>query len=429
MNMTESKKGDELDQEKSLPPATIEPVEAKNQPKRAPHSDRPSRCGGHGLGVFVTVVVAALTGLLGFAVGTRLPNVSMTKLNYASLNEVYNQLSAKYDGKLDKQKLLVGAAKGMVEAAGDTYTEYLTANEYNQLQGDLSGSFSGIGVEIGPNADGALSIINPLDDSPAQKAGLQAGDLIEKIDGKDATTWTTSQAASAIRGEKGTTVKITVIRDGSEKEFTVTRDTISNPSVKWEIKDNIGYMRISDFGEDTGELAEQAAKEFKSKNVKGIILDLRDNTGGYVEAAKEVSSLWLKDGDVITEERSDKGVLDTVRASGDGILRGIPTAVLINGATASASEITAGALRDSAGAKLVGTQSFGKGLVQEVVPLGSGDYLKVTVAKWYTPKGVNINKEGLEPDTEVSMTAEQYNSGNDTQRTKATEMINSGEIK
>jgi len=397
-------------------------VKVRKDSKR-PHSDRPEKKSGRGYGVYVTVLVGVLAGLLGFVIGTRAQNVSVTKLDYSSLNDVYNALSAKFDGNLDKQKLLVGAAKGMVDAAGDTYTEYMTAEEYNDLEGELSGSFSGIGVEIGPNKDGVLSIINTLDGSPAQKAGLKAGDLIEKVDDKDATKWTTSQAAVAIRGDKGTNVKITVVRDGEEKTYTVTRDTISNPSVKWEIKDNIGYMRISDFGEDTAELAEKAANEFKSKNVKGVILDLRDNTGGYVDAAKAVSSLWLDEGTVITTERSNKGVIDTVRATGDSPLKGVPTVVLINGATASASEITAGALRDNAGAKLVGTKSFGKGLVQEVVDLRNGDKLKVTVAKWYTPSGVNINKSGLKPDTEVKMTTEEYNSGNDTQRNKAVEII------
>lgn len=404
-----------------MAPMPPQPQMARRQHPQ--HSDRPTKQ-GKGTYIYITILTAILTGLLGFAIGTRVPNVSVSQLNYGELSDVYNQLATKYDGKLNKDELLTGAAKGMVDAVGDPYTEYMTADEYSQLEGDLSGSFSGIGVEIGLNGDGVLSVINPLDGSPAKAAGLQAGDLIEKVDGKDATKWSVSEAAAAIRGEKGTKVKLTVVRDGEEKTFEVTRDTISNPSVKWEVKDGIGYMRISDFGEDTADLARQAAKEFKSQNVKGVILDLRDNTGGYVDAAQSVSSLWLKPGTTITTERSDKRTLDTVRASGDDPLNGIKTVVLINGATASASEITAGALRDQAGATLVGTKSFGKGLVQEVTQLKSGDYLKVTVAKWYTPKGANIDKAGLEPDEKVEMTAEQYNSGNDTQRQKAVELLN-----
>lgn len=389
---------------------------------RPPQSVHPDKL-GKGAGVVVCVIVALMTGLIGFVIGTRLQGVSVTQPDYSQLNEVYNALAAKYDGKLDKQKLIEGAAKGMVAAAGDAYTEYMTASEYSELETELSGELNGIGVEIGLNGKSQLSVISTLDDSPAKKAGLQAGDLIVKIDDADATNLTTSQAAGKIRGEKGTKVKITVERDGKEKTFEITRDKIDNPSVKWSIKDGIGYIRISTFGEDTTDLAQQAAQDLKDKNVKGIILDLRDNTGGYVDAAQGVASLWLDKGAVITEERSDSKLISTVKATGGNILHDIPTVVLVNGATASASEITAGALRDSVGAKLVGTKTYGKGLVQEVVDLNNGDKLKVTIAKWYTPKGVNINKEGLEPDQKVDMTAEQYNSGNDTQRAKATEML------
>lgn len=379
-----------------------------------------------GISIIVCVIVALLTGVIGFTVGTRMQGTAVSSaLDYSQLNDVYNSLASKFDGKLDKQKLIEGAARGLVDAAGDEYTTYMSASEMKELTDDLSGEIEGIGVEIGQNKDGYLSVVSVLDDSPAKKAGIRAGDIIEKVDGEDSLRWNASQGAAKIRGKSGTKVKLILVRDNEEKEFTVERTKIDNPSVKWSIKDNnIGYMRISTFGDDTTGLAQQAAQEFKDKNVKGIVLDLRGNTGGYVDAAQGVSSLWLDDGSVITEERNGKGkVLDTVKATGDNILKGIPTVVLIDGGTASASEITAGALRDSAGAKLVGQKSYGKGVVQEVVNLKNGDELKVTVAKWYTPNGKNIQGQGIDPDYKVDMTAEQYNSGNDTQLNKALDLL------
>lgn len=389
-----------------------------------PASFQTKKHGKPGISIIVCVIVALLTGMIGFTAGTRMQTVSFNQPDYAELNDVYSALNAKFDGKLDKAKLIEGAAKGMVDAAGDPYTVYMTADEANELETDLSGEIEGIGIELGPNGDNQLSVISVLDDSPAKEAGLRAGDLIEKINGEDSLSWNASQGASKVRGKSGTTVKLTIVRDGKEQEFTIKRAKIDNPSVKWEIKDgNIGYMRISTFGDDTTELARQAAQEFKSKNVKAVVLDLRSNTGGYVDAAQGVVSLWLDQGQVITQEKAGNKVQDTVKATGDNILKGMKTIVLVDGATASASEITAGALRDSAGAQLVGTKTYGKGLVQEMVDLKNGDKLKVTVAKWYTPKGVNINKEGLKPDVEVDMTAEQYNAGNDTQLNKALDML------
>lgn len=396
-----------------------------NKSKR-PRSVKPDRKKGGGVGILGTVIIALMVGVIGFAVGTRFTNVSTVKVDYSILNEVYNKLSTKYDGKIDKDKLTTGAAKGMTSSLGDPYTEYMTAKEYEEISNDLNGSLQGIGVEIGLNKDGLLSIISTLDGSPAQKAGLKGGDLIEKINDKDATSYTTSEAASKIRGKKGTKVKLTVVRDDKEKKFEVMRDNIKNPSVKYEIKDSIGYIRISTFGDDTAELTEKAADEMVKKNVKGIVLDLRDNTGGYVDAARAVCSLWIDEGKIITVEKSDKATLSNVTATGGNVLKDISTVVLINGFSASASEITAGALHDSANAKLVGTKSFGKGLVQEVVDLSNGDKLKVTVAKWYTPKGKNINKQGISPDYKIDMTAKQYNSGNDTQRNKANDLIKKG---
>ncbi len=396
----------------------------RSNPPRSIHPDKqPGGKARRTIGLRTSLAVAVMTCLIGFAVGTRLQNLSVTQLDYTSLGDVYNALSAKYDGSIDRSKLLVGAAKGLVDAVGDKYTSYMTAKEYADLETDLSGELNGIGVEIGLGNDGLVSVISTLDDSPARKAGLLPGDIIEKVDGDDMTGQSTSVVANRIRGKVGTTVKIVVVRNRAEKSFQITRTKIENPSVKWSIKDGIGYIRVSTFGDDTGALAEKAAKDLVGKKVKGVVLDLRSNTGGYVNAAQELASLWLKQGELITTERAGNKILGKVTASGGDILSKVPTVVLIDGATASSSEITAGALRDKVGAKLVGTKSYGKGLVQEIVDLKNGDKLKVTIAKWYTPNGDNINQAGLKPDIEVKMTAQQYNAGNDTQLKKALEVL------
>lgn len=414
-----------VDTAEAKPADQDEPADQRrSNPPRSIHPDKhPGGKARRTIGLRTSLAVAVMTCLIGFAVGTRLQNLSVTQLDYTSLGDVYNALSAKYDGSIDRSKLLVGAAKGLVDAVGDKYTSYMTAKEYADLETDLSGELNGIGVEIGLGNDGLVSVISTLDDSPARKAGLLPGDIIEKVDGDDMAGQSTSVVANRIRGKVGTTVKIVVVRDRAEKSFRITRTKIENPSVKWSIKDGIGYIRVSTFGDDTGTLAEKAAKELVDKKVKGVVLDLRSNTGGYVNAAQELASLWLKQGELITTERAGSKILGKVTASGGDILNKVPTVVLIDGATASASEITAGALRDKVGAKLVGTKSYGKGLVQEIVDLKNGDKLKVTIAKWYTPNGDNINQAGLKPDIEVKMTAQQYNAGNDTQLKKALEVL------
>ncbi|MCL2037768.1 S41 family peptidase, partial [Candidatus Saccharibacteria bacterium] len=236
-------------------------------------------------------------------------------------------------------------------------------------------------------------------------------------------SWTPDKAVDQIRGPSGSTVKLAILRDGATQEFSITRARITNPSVRSEIVDGIGYLRISRFGDDTASLTEQAATQFKEANVKGIILDLRGNGGGYVDSAQAIASLWLKPGSVVVQERRGDRVFDTLKASGDPTLLDVPTVVLIDGGSASASEIVAGALRDNGAAKLVGEESYGKGSVQELLTLRSGAGLKVTVAKWYTPKGSNINGDGLSPDVEVSMTAEQFDAGDDTQRAAAVDIL------
>jgi carboxyl-terminal processing protease len=380
-----------------------------------------------GVPIVAVILLMAVMGLGGFLIGWKLNfGANSGGLNYATLNEVYNTLAAKYDGKLDKTKLIQGAAAGMAAATGDPYTVYMTASEAKSLTEDLSGEISGIGVQLGTNSNGLLEVVSTIDDSPAKSAGLQPHDIIAQVNGEDSSTWTPDVAATKIRGDIGTTVKLSVVRGNETKDYSLTRAEINNPSVTSEITDqNVGYLRISSFSTDTVSLATEAANKFKAAGVKGIVLDLRGNSGGYVDAAQGVVSLWLSRGTLIAEEKTGDKVVADIKANGSAPLKGIKTVVLIDGGSASASEITAGALRDHGAATLMGTKSYGKGCVQEMVNLSDGAVLKVTIANWYTPKGANLNGNGLTPDKTVEMTAEQYNSGNDVQKTAALDQLTS----
>lgn len=379
------------------------------------------------ISVMSVILTSLIVGTIGFAIGTRYQTVlarTNGSLDYSKLNEVYSELSKNFDGELDRDKLVQGAAAGMVNAAGDPYTTFFTAAEAKEFSSDLSGTFEGVGIELGQNSDNQLEVVSPIDGSPAKAAGIRARDVIAAVDDVNSINWTPEKAVTKIRGKAGTVVKLTVIRNGETKEFKVTRSNITVPSVEYEIKDGIGYLRISRFGDDTAGLTTKAADAFHSANVRGVILDLRGNGGGYVDAAKAVASLWLKSGQVIVQERRGNEIVGTEESSGEATLHGIATVVLIDGGSASASEIVAGALKDNNAATLVGTTSYGKGSVQKLVPLSSGAQLKVTIAKWYTPKGQNINGNGIKPDIEVTMTSDEYTAGNDTQRARAVEILN-----
>lgn len=389
------------------------------------------------VGMGTLVVVAVLVAVGAFILGTRSNDLLAwvgggqnrdlsSDLEYTEVEAVYDKLREKFDGKLDVSKLIEGAKKGMVEAAGDAYTVYFTKEEAEQFMSDLEGTFSGIGAEL-DKRDEQLMVVATLDDSPARKAGLLANDKIVKVNDQDTSAWSIEKAVSEIRGEKGTTVKLTILRGQELKEFSIVRAEITTPSVKWEVtEDSIGYLRISRFSESsTVTLATQAAEEFKQKGVKGVVLDLRGNGGGYLTAARDIASLWL-DGSVVVEERRDGQVTETLRAGSGPILGGVPTYVLVDGGSASASEIVAGALHDNNAAKLVGEKTFGKGSVQELVNLPNGAELKVTIAKWFTPDGKNISEEGIVPDVEVGLSDEDIKANRDGQKDKAFELVRSG---
>lgn len=376
----------------------------------------------------------ALTVVIGFIAGTRSTEllaavapafgfkVETGTLDLSSVQKTYQQLKANYDGSLDTQKLIDGASRGMVAAAGDQYTVFMDAQEAAEFDKDLSGQIGGgIGAEIGTR-DNKPTIIRVLPGNPAEKAGLEAGDTIVAVNDQSSDTWTADKTASAIRGDAGTTVKVSVLRGSETKDFTLTRATVNNPSVSSKVEDGIGILTISRFDNETGNLAAQAANSFRQQNVKGVILDLRGNGGGYLTAAQDVAGLWLND-QVVVSERTGGKVTDELKSGNDAVLNGLPTVVLVNGSSASASEIVAGALQDHKAATLVGEKTFGKGSVQKVLDLGGGTKLKVTVARWYTPNGKNITKEGITPDQSVDLTAADANAGKDPQLDAAKQQL------
>lgn len=365
------------------------------------------------------------SGRISFSPFSQLDSQNSTlpaNLDMSSVQEVYHQLRDNYDGTLDQTKLLDGMKSGLAQAAGNPYTEYMNAKQAQDFRNNLEGNFSGIGAELGKQ-DNDIVIVAPIAGYPAAKAGLQAKDIIVSIDDKPTANMTLSEAVNAIRGPSGSQVKLKIIRDNTEQDLTITRENISVPSVKWEVKNNIGYMTVTTFAEDTPALAKQAAEEFKSQNVKGVVVDVRGNPGGLLDSSVAMASLWLPKGTtVLTEQRGGK-VVKTYEASGDAILQGIPTIVLIDESSASASEILAGALQDNNAAKLIGVTSYGKGSVQNLIELTRGGVLKVTIARWYTPDGQNIDKAGIAPDTKVERTIENVKAGQDPQKDAATQQL------
>ena len=370
-------------------------------------------------------MIAAIMLLGGFILGTRsdsfMPVVGSffgvkttnDSVDLSSVQKTYRELLLNYDGQLDKNALIDGASRGLVAAAGDRYTVFMDKKEAEEFKKELSGEISGIGAEMGVR-NGQPTILRLLADSPAEKSGLAAGDTIIGVNDISMRDADAETAAKNIRGEEGTSVKIIVRRGTETKDFTITRAKVSDVSVRSRIQDSIGILTISRFDLNTGTLARRAAEDFKAANVKGIVLDLRDNGGGYLDAGRDVAGLWVKDRVIVSEREGDK-VLEEVTSSGEAILAGLKTVVLVNNSSASASEIVAGALQDYDMATLVGEKTFGKGTVQKMVQLPGDRLLKVTIARWYTPNGKNITKEGITPDQTVALSLAEMNEGKDPQ--------------
>ena len=328
---------------------------------------------------------------------------------------------------LDAKKMYYGAIKGMLQATGDPYTTFFTADENKKFNEDITGNFEGIGAELGVK-NGILTIIAPLPETPAEKAGLRSGDKIIKINGKNAGDMTIEEAVENIRGQKGTTVTLTIFREGNQdtQDIIVKRDVINVKSVILEWKENnaIADIKIARFGDDTNQGFKDSLVKIQTAQTKGLIIDLRNDPGGYLETAIDVASKLLpKNKIVVIEESGDKSQKKMYTRGGD-VGSSIETVILINAGSASASEILAGALKDNRdNVTLIGEKSFGKGSVQEFIELPQGTAAKITVARWLTPNGVQINDQGITPDIEVKFTNDDYNNNRDPQLDAALQIL------
>lgn len=354
------------------------------------------------------------------------PDYLSKDVNFDQFWQVWNIVKTKYVRQpISDVSMFYGSVAGMVASLGDPYSVFFEPQTAKEFSNDLAGTLEGIGAEIGIKQN-VITIITPLADSPAEAAGLKPGDQIWAIDKTDTAGMAVDYAVKLIRGKSGTKVTLTVMRDDFDKpkDFTITRAQIVIKSVEWHMVEgkNIAYLRISQFSDKTTAEFDKAVKNIIGKQPKGLILDLRGNPGGYLDAAVEVAGDWIKDGVVVYEQFTDE-IKDEYRANGKARLLNIPTIVLVNGGSASAAEILAGALQDKALAKLVGEKTFGKGSVQDYETFKDGSALKITIAEWLTPNGRNINKEGIAPDIEVKYTEEDYTKGVDPQLDKAVELL------
>lgn len=372
---------------------------------------------------------------------------SISEKDFAPFWKVWNTLEQKYVGATTtpNQEKIYGAMQGLVNSLGDPYTVYFPPEETEMFESDIAGSFGGVGMEVGKK-ENTLTVISPIKDSPAEKAGIKAGDRIIKIDdlviSNDVSV---DKAVKLIRGPAGTKVRITILSAGSSapKEITITRDTINMPTIETEVKqgskvstsgestvglrkDGIFVIRLFSFTATAPGLFRDALREFVKSGSHKLILDLRGNPGGYLEAAVDMTSWFLPAGKiVVTEDFGKNGAPRIYRSRGYNVFNDkLQMVILVDGGSASASEILAGALKEHGVAQLVGTKTFGKGSVQELVKITPETSLKVTIARWMTPNGTNISKNGLEPDVKVEVTPKDVEAKNDVQLKKAVEILN-----
>ena len=347
-------------------------------------------------------------------------------INFNEFWNVWDLLKEKYvdKDKLADKQMFYGAVRGLVNSIGDPYTVFMEPKVAKEFSDDLAGTFEGIGAEIGMRND-VVTIIAPLADMPAEKAGLRAGDKIYAIDGKSTAGLSIDEAVNKIRGPKDTTVTLTIMREGVDKtqDYKITRGVIIVKSVRTDMRsDGIFVVTITNFNNDTSDLFKQAGQKIVEKNPQAIILDLRNNPGGYLDTAVDVASEWIDQGVIVTEKFTDEKKNEYL-TRGRARLKDFFTVVLVNQGSASASEIVAGALQDYNKATIIGKKTFGKGSVQTLEDLPDGSSIKITVAKWLTPKGNSINEQGITPNIEVDLTQDDSNKGKDPQLDKAIELI------
>ena len=374
------------------------------------------------------IVGAVLFAVGGFFIGSNWPNIKNTTITYLTnqkttdsrpnwneLDSLYNQLRNTYDGDINNTKLISGTKKGLVSALGDEYTVFMDKTETADFQKSLHGDIgAGVGIEMGLR-NNLVTVLRTLPDNPAGRAGVLAGDIIYKVNDEDVHNLNTEGIAKKLRGENGTEVKLTVLRKNAEHTFNLIREKINNTSAYVTYDNKTAIITVSRFDNNTGTLVQSFAKDFANKGITKVILDLRNNGGGYVDAAVDLLSLWIDNEKILIQKSKHNGEKITKSHANQAILKNTKTVVLINGASASASEIVAGALKDYKKATLVGEKSYGKGVVQSLYNLPMGETLKVTTARWYTPLDHSINKTGIEPDQTIERTFDDINAGKDPQ--------------
>jgi carboxyl-terminal processing protease len=382
----------------------------------------------------VYIIAGFLLFSIGYSVGTN--NAPLSSQNNQNVDltlfwDTWNKIQEKYvdKTKIDNKKMVYGAIKGMVASLDDPYTFFLTPDENKQSKDDLGGKFEGIGAQLGLK-NNVIVIVAPLKNSPAEKAGMHAGDILEKVNDKRVDGWTLNDAVTKIRGDKGTKVKLTIIRDGKEMDFTIVRDQIVVSPVELSYEKNVAILKLNKFGDDADADWNRAVTEIKSKweskEINGLVVDLRGNPGGYLESAVYIASEFIPQGKLIVRQQFTNGDKQDYTSMRPGMLLDIPVSVLIDEGSASAAEILSGALRDYNRATLIGQKSFGKGSVQEALDLKNGAGLHVTIAKWILPKGDWINHKGIEPKISVKNTIKDGNTltrQDDIQLDKAIETV------
>lgn len=341
--------------------------------------------------------------------------------------QAWNELKSKQinSKNTDDQNMLYGAISGLAGAFGDPYTVFFNPKDADKFNSDIQGSFGGIGAELG-SKDHQIIIIAPLKNTPAERAGLKPQDAILEVDGVSIAGLTIDQTVQKIRGDAGTKVTLTIMRDGwdSSKKFEITREIINVPTVDWSMKNgDVVYLQLYNFNAQAESLFYNAMLNGLMKGGKGLVLDLRNNPGGYLDEAVNLAGWFVDRGSVVVKERYADGHEQVLRTNGNQALKGFPVVVLVNEGSASASEILAGALRVDRGIKLVGVKTFGKGTVQEVDSLKDGSTLKITTANWLLPDGTLIDKNGLNPDYEVKLTDDDIKAKRDPQLDKALEVL------
>jgi carboxyl-terminal processing protease len=348
------------------------------------------------------------------------------KINFSFVGEVYDLLQQNFPGfeNFDEKKLVYGVIKGMLESLDDPHTTFYDPERSKIFLEDVSGEFQGIGIEIGIRK-GLLQVIAPLKNTPAYKVGLRAGDVILTIDGESTEDILLEEAVQKIRGPKGKSVILEIIRDGEVREFEIIRDIIKIPSIDWEIiEKDIAYIQLYHFHENIDNDFSRVGREILNSSAKKIILDLRNNPGGFFGSSISISSRFIEQGEVVVIQTDLKEKETLLRTTGEPpIFLDYPIVVLINEGTASASEIVAGALKDQRGAIIVGTNSFGKGSIQRIHDLSDGSIVKITEKYFLTPKGTIIDKEGIKPDVKVEITEEDIENNNDPQLNEAVKII------